>query len=95
MRNGEIIGEQSEALADLNLSEGTSFREITKYLLDDIQTYIDRILPVIIGKLLLEHESEIEKVYLVATDQKPEIPEREKDTVYSAQLIKQWISPQT
>lgn len=86
----DIIGEQAEVIADFSLPDAT-FRSITKYLLDNIKTYIHRILPVIIGKLLLERGSELEKVYLIATDQKPEIREREKDTVYSAQLIKQWI----
>jgi hypothetical protein len=33
----------------------------------------DRILSVIIGKLLLEHGTHIEKVYLIATDQKAEL----------------------
>lgn len=98
MQNSDIIGEQAEVIADLSLSD-PSFRTITKYLYDHLTTYINqdtnqdvnRILPVIIGKLLLERGTEIEKVYLIATDQKAEIREREKDTVYSAQLIKKWI----
>lgn len=98
MQNGDIIGEQAEVIADLSLSDST-FRTITKYLLDHLTTYSVRtatpkeyrILPVIIGKLLLEHGTEVEKVYLIATDQKPEVREREKDTLYSAELIKQWI----
>jgi hypothetical protein len=90
MQNGDIIGEQAEVIADLSLSDPT-FRTITKYLLDHLTTYSDRILPVIIGKLLLEHGTEVEKVYLIATDQKPEVREREKDTLNSAELIKQWI----
>jgi hypothetical protein len=91
MQNGDIIGEQAEVIADLSLSDCT-FRTITKYLLDNPKIYIDRILPVIIGKLLLEHGTEIEKVYLIATDQKAEVKERDKDTLYSAELIKQWIT---
>jgi hypothetical protein len=90
MENSDIIGEQSEVIGDLSLSNPT-FRKITKYLLDNSQIYIDRILPVIIGKLLLERATEIEKVYLIGTDQGEQIREREKDTIYSAQLIKQWI----
>jgi hypothetical protein len=90
MQNSDIIGEQAEVIADLSLSDST-FRKITKYILDNLTTYIDRILPVIIGKLLLENATEIEKVYLIATDQKSEIREREKDTIYSAELIKNWI----
>jgi hypothetical protein len=85
MQNGDIIGEQAEVIADLSLSDST-FRTITKHLLDNPEIYRDRILPVIIGKLLLEHGSHIEKVYLIATDQKPEVKERDKDTRHLQQL---------
>ncbi|MFM5993233.1 MAG: hypothetical protein ACKO9U_01410, partial [Dolichospermum sp.] len=34
---------------------------------------------------------EIEKVYLIATDQKPEVKQREKDTLYTTEIIKKWI----
>jgi hypothetical protein len=91
MQNGDIIGEQAEVIADLSLSDCT-FRTITQYLLDNPENYISRILPVITGKLLLEHGTELEKVYLIATDQKAEVNERDKDTLYSAELIKQWIT---
>ncbi|MDZ8056615.1 MAG: hypothetical protein RMX63_34940, partial [Aulosira sp. ZfuCHP01] len=48
----------------------------------------------IIGKLLSEKATDIEKVYLIATDQKLEVREREKDTLYAAELIKAWIVAQ-
>lgn len=90
MRNAEIIGEQAEVISDLSLHDIT-YRNLTKYLLDSVNNYLDHIKPVIIGKLLLEKGNDIAKVYLIATDQKPEVKEREKDTIYAAELIKAWI----
>ncbi|MFN9600138.1 MAG: hypothetical protein ACK56T_14000, partial [Dolichospermum sp.] len=48
MQNGEIIGEQAEVISDLGL-HNISFRDLTKYLLDNIDTYIDRLEPAITG----------------------------------------------
>jgi hypothetical protein len=90
MQNGEIIGEQAEVLSDLGL-HNISFRDLTKYLLDHIEKYVDRIQPPIIGNIFLEQASNIEKVYLIATDQEKNVTQREKDTLYSAELIKQWL----
>ena len=90
MQNGDIIGEQAEVISDLALGVIT-FRDLTKHLQDHIRTYLERIKPVIIGQLLTEKASDIERVYLIATDQKPEVREREKDTLYAASLIKDWI----
>jgi len=90
MQNGDIIGEQAEVISDLGLGVIT-FRDLTKHLQDQITTYRERIKPVIIGQLLTEKASDIERVYLIATDQKPEVREREKDTFYAASLIKAWI----
>jgi hypothetical protein len=90
MQNGEIIGEQAEVLSDLGL-HNISFRDLTKYLLDNIDTYIDRLEPAITGNIFNKNASEIEKVYLIATDQKPEVKQREKDTLYTTEIIKKWI----
>ncbi|MFN4876217.1 MAG: hypothetical protein ACK5GT_07130, partial [Aphanizomenon sp.] len=60
-------------------------------LLDHIEKYVDRIQPPIIGNIFLEQASNIEKVYLIATDQEKNVTQREKDTLYSAELIKQWL----
>ena len=38
MQNGEIIGEQAEVISDLGL-HNISFRDLTKNLLDNIETY--------------------------------------------------------
>jgi hypothetical protein len=90
MQNADILGEQAEVISDQGL-HNISFRDLTKYLLDKITIYQERISPVIIGKLLSEKATDIEKVYLIATDQKLEVREREKDTLYAAELIKAWI----
>ncbi|MBR8835359.1 MAG: hypothetical protein DSM106950_15360 [Stigonema ocellatum SAG 48.90 = DSM 106950] len=90
MQNGDIIGEQAEVISDLSLG-AINFRNLTKYLQDNITTYLERIKPVIIGKLLTEKASNIERVYLIATDQKPDVREREKDTLHAASIIKAWI----
>jgi len=90
MQNGEIIGEQAEVISELGLYN-ISFRDLTKHLLDNIQVYIDNIQPAIIGKIFNDRASEIETVYLIATDQKKEVKQREKDTLYATQIIKKWI----
>jgi hypothetical protein len=90
MQYGDILGEQAEVISDLGHGVIT-FRDLTKYLLDNLETYLEYIAPTIIGKLLTEKANEIEKVYLIATDQKSEVREREKDTLYAAELLKNWI----
>ncbi len=90
MQNGDILGEQAEVISDSGLYN-ISFRDLTKYLFDNIQTYIERIQPPIIGKIFNERASEIEKVYLIATDQKEEVKQREKDTFYASAIIQHWI----
>lgn len=69
VQNGEIISEQLEVISDLGLKDNTTFRDLTKYLLDHIEKHIDHIQPPIIGKMFIEQASNIEKVYLIATDQ--------------------------
>ncbi|MDB9460550.1 hypothetical protein PN473_19370, partial [Dolichospermum circinale CS-545/17] len=91
VQNGEIIAEQLEVISDLGLKDNTTFRDLTKYLLDHIEKHINHIQPPIIGKMFIEQASKIEKVYLIATDQEKNVTQREKDTLYSAQLIKQWL----
>ena len=90
MRDGEIIGEQAEVIADLNL-EPINYRNLTKYLLDQVEFYQKRIRPVIIGKLLTEQAPNIEKVYLVGTNQNSSVQQREKDTIYACELLKSWL----
>lgn len=93
IRDGEIIGEQLEVLGELSssLKEDSSFRELTQYLWENIQLYQDRVKPVILGKLLKDKVNELEKIYLIVTKQKEEVKEREKDTLYAGELIKNWL----
>ena len=91
MQDGEIIGEQAEVIADLPVESPISYRDLTKYLLDHIETYRPRIKPIIIGKLITEKAADIEKIYLIATDQKPEVPQRNKDSIHAARLMQDWV----
>jgi hypothetical protein len=90
MQDGDIIGEQAEVISDLSFGTLT-YRDLTKYLLDQFEIYRDRIKPAIIGKLIIEKADDIEKIYLIATNQNAEVPEREKDTIHAAELIKAWV----
>lgn len=93
MKDDEIIGEQAEVVDDLGLTWEiySSFRELTRYLWENIELYQDRIKPVILGKLLQDYINKLEKVYLVVTNQNKEVKQREKDTLYSGKLIKNWL----
>lgn len=89
---GDILGEQIEVVSDLALTEKSSFREISQYLWENIEYYGDQVKPVILGKLLEDKINDLEKVYLVVTDQNETVKEREKDTLYSGELIKYWLN---
>ncbi|NER22901.1 MAG: hypothetical protein F6J96_19825 [Symploca sp. SIO1C2] len=91
LQDGEIIGEQAEVIADLTVESPISYRELTEYLLDHIKTYRRRIKPIIIGQLITEKVADLEKIYLIATDQKPEVRQRNKDSIHAAELIKDWV----
>lgn len=90
MRDGDIIGEQAEVLSDLSLGT-TTYRDLTQILLNEIDIYRPRIKPVIIGKLIGDRTNDLEKIYLIGTNQNLEFPEREKDTLYTCELIKDWV----
>lgn len=90
----DIISEQAEVVGDLGLPEEqylSQYREITHYLMQDIDQYRDRIKPVIIGKLLNGKAAEIGKIYLIGTNQNPEVKQRDKDTLYAAEIIQDWL----
>lgn len=74
--------------------ENANFRGVTKHLLDNWKTYKEELQPIIIGKLLTDKKDNIKTVYLVATNQ-PNEPKYQrfyqKDTLYSAQIIKLWL----
>jgi hypothetical protein len=88
MQDGDIIGEQAEVISDLGLGK-INYRDLTEYLC--VAGDLDRIRPVIIGKLLADKADRIEALYLIGTDQLPPVSQRDKDTVYSCQLIKTWV----
>lgn len=94
LRDGEIIGEQLEVVEDLNLSweKFSSYRLLTQYLWENIESFSARLCPVIIGKLIQDYHQQLDKVYLVVTDQKLNIQQSEKDTIYSGQIIKYWLN---
>jgi hypothetical protein len=93
MQDGDIIGEQAEVISDVGFGPIT-YRELTEYLVKNLAVYRDRIKPVILGKLLNEQAAQLAKIYLIGTDQNPEVRERNKDTLYSCDLIKAWVEHQ-
>jgi hypothetical protein len=88
---GDILGQQIEVVSDLNLTENSSFRQITQYLWKNIEYYCDRLQPVILGKLLKDQLNNLETIYLVVTDQNEPTQQREKDTLYAGEIIKYWL----
>ncbi|MBE9242214.1 hypothetical protein [Synechocystis salina] len=88
----DIISEQSEVVSDLELPDLTNHRELTEYLLQSGEKYLAKIKPVILGQIFAEKYDQLEKVYLIGTDQQEIVKERSKDTIYSAQLIEKWLN---
>jgi hypothetical protein len=93
MKDGDKFGEQFEVLSDLCLGSKT-YRQLTQHLLERIEIYRQRIKPVIIGKLINDKAVDIDKIYLIGTNQNQEVSEREKDTLYTCELIKNWVEHQ-
>jgi hypothetical protein len=87
-----IITEHIEVTEDLK-SQQTTQRGVTKYLQEHQDQYLDRLKPVIIGKLLSEQASQIKKLYLIGTDQRPPVPQNiiDKDSIHSCEIIKAWV----
>ncbi|AFY74780.1 hypothetical protein Syn7502_02843 [Synechococcus sp. PCC 7502] len=69
----------------------TSLREITNFFLESWDEYSDRLQPIIIGQLLQDKSKELEKIYLIGTDQLESVSFRGEDTLYSAKIIQLWI----
>jgi hypothetical protein len=91
LKENETITQKLEVLYDLKLSENTTYRELTHYLLENQQQYLDRLKPVIIGQLIIEKAEQIQQCFLIGTDQATTVRQRVSDTIYSCQLIKAWI----
>jgi hypothetical protein len=83
--------ERIQVIESLGLDKKITHRDLTKYLLDRSDKYLDRIKPAIIGKLLVEKVDRITQLYLIATDQATDVPQRDKDSIYSCQVIEAWV----
>jgi len=91
MKN-DILTEHSEVIDYLKLSDFTSHRDLTEYLYELSDQFIAKIKPVIMGKIFEERHEQIEKVFLIGTDQNEAVIQRNKDTIYSALLIQKWLN---
>jgi hypothetical protein len=91
LKENETITEKIEVLSDLKLSETTTYRDLTGYLLQHQNQYIDRIKPVIIGKLISDNAQQIQHCFLIGTNQDPAVPQSVSDTIHSSYLIEAWI----
>lgn len=86
----DSISQQVQVQADLGINE-KSFRAITEYIDSNWEIYKDRVIPIITGALLEKRKSDIEKVYIVGTDQEKDVSYREKDTIFAAQILGKFI----
>ena len=68
---GDFI-ERVQVINDLGLDEKITHRDLTQYLSDRLDRYLDRIKPVIMGKLLTEQATQTEQMYPIYS--KPELP---------------------
>lgn len=79
---------------DLNIEDdNANFRNITEYLSNNYQEYQDKLIPIIIGKLIKDKKDIIKTIYLVVTNQKGFANAKfcEKDTLYSGKIIKKYL----
>lgn len=83
--------ERIQVIEDLQLDRDINHRDLTEYLSKHLNQYLDRIKPVIMGKLLTEQTSKIQSLYLIGTDQLAHIKQRDKDTIHSCKLLKAWV----
>jgi len=86
--------ERIQVIDDLGLDPEITHRDLTEYLVDRLDQYLDRLKPVIMGELLTKQATQIEHLYLIGTNQLPSITERNKDTIHSCKLIAAWVDRQ-
>jgi hypothetical protein len=89
----ETISQQVKVQYDLAIDKG-HFRTLTKHIYDNLEEYKDRIIPIIIGKLIEDNFQNIKTIYLVATDQfeqNVELKYYQRDTIYAAKIIQKYL----
>ena len=87
------ISEQALVQVDLGL-ENFNFRSLTEYLLNHWDEYHERLKPIILGKLIEDSRDRLQKIYLFGTNQLERVRQRDKDTLFSAEIIQKWIAAQ-
>ncbi len=96
-RKPDLDDESQQVLVQVDLGqEKGDFRSLTEYLFQHWDIYQDRLKPIIVGQLIEDQRRNLQKIYLVATNQPPTTPERfrDKDTLFAAEIIKLWITEQ-
>lgn len=86
-----VIEELYAESKDPGQLDQATFRDLTKYLCDRWNHYGDRLIPIILGKLLEDEQRTLKSIYVVATNQPESVREREKDTLYAAQIFKHYV----
>ncbi|NJK35762.1 MAG: hypothetical protein HC919_12910 [Oscillatoriales cyanobacterium SM2_2_1] len=72
---------------------GQTFRDRTRFFAQNFDRYGDRLLPIILGKLIADVAPNLKQIYFIATDQQNtnELRDfRNKDTCYAAKTIALW-----
>lgn len=93
LQDDDIVSQQNQVTESLGLNweEYKSYRKLTKYLLDNFKKYQERIKPVIWGKLFHDLQGDIERVYLLCTDQPETVSFSTRDTIYAGQIIAKYL----
>ncbi|PHV61573.1 hypothetical protein WEU38_01025 [Cyanobacterium aponinum AL20118] len=89
-----VDGEDSQAVrVQYELGISDTFRNVTKYLLENWEQYQDKIKPIIIGKLIEDKKDTIKTVYLIVTDQinTTNLQYYRYDTLYSGHIIQKYL----
>jgi hypothetical protein len=75
------------------ISKHPTFRELTQHLSEHFEQYRERLVTIILGKLIEDQRDNIKTVYLIGTDQPKSVGKQfwEKDTLYAADIVKQLI----
>jgi hypothetical protein len=72
---------------------GKTFRDRTRFFVQNFERYGDRLMPIILGKLIANVAPTLKQIYFIATDQQNTSDLqvfRERDTCYAAETIALW-----